>query len=234
MNKLNDESSATKKVPIRFSLDKATQYVSGILAPILIINFLREVHENIEYIIKHPLLATFFLLFFASIFLYNIFRHIDFDLLRKPNFKAMNLGYFKSLNKKKLFVAGGIIASFSAVVLIIIIYITVFVSGLYYVAIASAPNKSLATNEVLSINNFLAKNGITDLKARAYSSTATGSYWYMITIGGFHFSKRAANNTLNRAKQILGDRMRDDAYIYSTSNASPARKLRFYIKKLLT
>jgi predicted RNA binding protein YcfA (HicA-like mRNA interferase family) len=97
--------------------------------------------------------TSLFILAFAILFLYDLFRHAKFRSLKKSDHKTIDRGVFKDgTSRRKLLTYGGVLASFTALVLIITTYVLVFVAGLYYVAIASAPNKKLAVQEVVSIN----------------------------------------------------------------------------------
>ena len=125
-------------------------------------------------------------------------------------------------------IVGSLIASF----IVVYMYVQVFVKGIYFVAIASAPNKESAIVEIQSLNKYFSEHGY-ELRARAQASTATGSPWYMITIGNWHTSQKAAEETFEEAKKTLGSRMRSDAYIYSTETISPIRVIEGRIRLLL-
>jgi len=88
--------------------------------------------------------------------------------------------------------------------------------------------------EVQSLNDYFAATGYSDLEARAYASTASGSPWYMISIGSWHTSREEAENTFRRAKHALGPKMRKDAYIYSTKNISPVHMLIRYVRRFFS
>ncbi len=230
---LDSEDSKEQETSVKASFDKTVQWINNFLAPLLLLNYIIQVQKIVEYIFEYPCVASFFILIFASLFLYNIFRHVKFRSPKKADYKVIDRTVFKErIRRKKFMVCGGVLASLIAFILIITTYILVFVTGVYYVAIASAPDRERAVQEAASINKILDQRGLKDLRAKAYASTATGNHWYTITVGGFHFSREEAQKTLRRTLEALGGRMRDDAFVYSTASASPTRTIGVYFKKL--
>jgi len=110
--------------------------------------------------------------------------------------------------------------SSAALTLIALTYVQVFVVGIYYVVAASAPDRAAAASEVRSLESALQAREATGLQPRAHASTATGSPWYMTSLGGPHLTRAGAERTLEQARQTLGDRLRSDAYVYSTGGTA--------------
>jgi len=198
-----------------------------------------------------PLLTGFFALLFMLVFLYNVLRNVEIQLSGWTVWRLLwtrrEVGRSSAPDSaenqeaedarepqkgRSVLRWTAILGSLLALVLVGYVYTLVFVSGLHFVVIASAPNKESAVSEIQSLNRYFEENGYSQLEARAYASTASGSPWYMISIGGWHTSKKAAEATFREAKQALGPRMRPDAYIYSTENISPVRQIFRWIRRL--
>jgi hypothetical protein len=223
------KESTDKTGLLKSSIDKTVSWISTILAPVLLIKSLKDLQEIAEYLVENAVIGSIFIISFILILSYNILVHVNLKSKNKSSLQAnQESKYFKS---KKAFVYSGLALSAITVILLLCIYFMVFVNGLYFVNIKSAPTRELAVQEITSINKFLDQQGEKQLRAKAYASTATGSKWYMITIGGAHTSKDSAEQTFKKAKKILGWRMPSDARIYSTLSLS--RILRNYINNFI-
>jgi len=235
---------------LRSTFDRTTQGFGNLFAVLIIVTYAKDTQEAFEFVVKHPILAVTFVFLFIALFSYNLLRNLGIgltDWFRKgvtrakdepraelPPATSTELQESKArgpLRKLPLWRWAAAVASGVALVLVIYIYVAVFVTGIHYVSVASAPNKQTAAQEVQSLNQFFAAKGYTDLEAIAHASTASGSPWYMISIGGWHTSQEAAELTFRRAKEAMRTRMRPDAYIYSTNNISPRRVIIGWLRR---
>ncbi len=246
------EPSAERKHPLRDAFDRATRWFGNLLAPLVIIAYVKDLEETIDYLIERPLLTGSLALVFILVLLYNVLRTLNIQartwiwwrsvLARKAAPKQeMSVPPEKNAEKESVGRQRGrsvlrwaaILGSLVAMGLLVYVYVLVFVTGLHFVAVASAPDKASAIREIQSLNRFFKAQGYSNLEARTHASTATGSGWYMISIGGPHTSREAAEETFREAKRALGPKMRTDAYIYSTENASPLRVIRNWVRGIL-
>ncbi len=235
--------------PVRDAFDRATRWFGNLLAPLVIITYTKDAQQAFDYLIERPLLTGSFVLIFIVILLYNVLRTVNIQLSGWPRWRKRpsepqpptadtaeprpaDVPVTSSRGRTLLRVSA-IVGSLLALVLLVYAYVLVFVTGLHFVAIASAPDKASAIAEIQTLNRFFEDNGYSDLEARAHASTATGTGWYMISVGGPHTSRDAAETTFERAKKAMGMKMRTDAYIYSTKNASPTRVIRNWIRGIL-
>lgn len=249
---LNQSSSERQpKHAVRDAFDRATRWFGNLLAPLVIITFAKDAQQAFEYLIAHPALTGAFALIFAAIFAYNILRNLNIEFggwpwrrepstpreVRKssaPESSAVEATAEvreRSAGRLHLLRWVAVLGSLAALAVVIYVYVLVFVTGIYFVVVASAPDKKSAISEIQSLNRFFEANGY-DLKARAHASTATGNPWYMISIDGWHTSREAAEATFREAKRALGPRMRSDAYIYSTENISPIKVLTSKVRRI--
>ena len=246
------ESTTHRKHPFREALDRATRWFGNLLAPLVIITYVKDLGEAIDYLRQRPLLTGSFVLIFILVLLYNVLRTINIQfrtrvwwrawLARKgapepeeaiPSEDSPEQEAVKRLPWPTMLRWTAILGSFVAMGLLVYVYVLIFVTGIHFVAVASAPDKASAIREIQSLNRFFKAQGYSNLEARTYASTATGTGWYMISIGGPHTSRKAAEATFKEARQALGPRMRQDAYIYSTENASPLRVIRNWVRGIL-
>jgi len=245
------KSETTHKHALRDAFDRSTRWFGNLLAPLVIIAYARDAQQALDYLIERPLLIGTFALVFIIILAYNLLRTINIQFggwpwrwqsARKaaakngapvPSETNSTEEPVKGPRGRALLRWTAILGSLVALVLLVYVYVVVFVTGLHFVAVASAPDKASAIREIQSLNRFFKEEGYTDLEARTHASTATGIGWYMISIGGPHTSQEAAEATFRRAKQALGPRMRSDSYIYSTENTSPVRVMRNWVRGIL-
>ena len=232
-----DESTPGRDVGgwrvVTSSIDKTLKVLWYICTPLVLIRFLQDRTEEVEFIMENPLISLLFLLICAIIFLYFILNNVDIRSLRAMSLKRLRLPSVKKRSwRHPILVTVGVLASFAALTLIVIAYVSVYITGLHWVVVASAANEQLAAQEVSSINEYLNRQGEWELRARAYASTATGSNWYMITIGKYHFTQEEAEKTFEEARDVLGKRMREDAYIYSTATVSPFDQVMLYFRRM--
>jgi hypothetical protein len=237
--------------PVRAAFDRVTRWFGNLLAPLVIITYARDAQEAFDYLIERPLLTGSFALIFILVLAYNVLRTMDLQLgtwmwwrrradsgaessAASSDHQERRAAYVPQTKGRTRTVLRwtAILGSLLALVLVVYAYVSVFVTGLHYVAVASAPDKASATREIRSLNRFFQETGHVELEARAHGSTASGTGWYMISVGGPHRSRGAAEATFRKAKQVMGPRMRPDAYIYSTEHASPTRVIRNRIRGL--
>lgn len=241
------------KGSLRAAFDRTTRWFANLLAPLIVLTYAKDVQQAFDYLVERPVLASAFALLFLLVFSYNIAvsmrsrpREIAPQAAQSTEQRPIE-GHAPELRSDDTTTAasaarrgqallrwGAIIGSLAALILVAYVYVLVFVTGIYYVAVASAPDRPSAMREVQYLNQFLEAKGYDDLVARAHPSTATGNPWYMISIGGWHASKEAAQETLEKAKAALGAKMRSDAYIYSTENISPVRVLMIRMRRLFS
>jgi hypothetical protein len=249
-----DTTKTKRKHPVLEAFDRTIRWFGNLLAPVIIIATLKDIEETIAFFLNHSAEALVFAFFFLSIFAYNIVRSLDIQLggwqhiasrfkrlwskedatppevAPEPPSPAAPPAPTKRRGRRLLMwaaIVGSLIASF----IVVYMYVQVFVTGIYFVAIASTLNKEGAVAEIHRFNQKFSKHGY-DLRARAYASTASGSPWYMITAGSWHTSRAAAEKTFEEAKKALGSDMPPDAYIYSTDNVSPIRVIEGRIRRL--
>lgn len=210
------------------AFSKSIRCMSNMLAPLVIVTYFREVRESFEFIANHGHLAAWGLLLFFCVFAYSLFQQLGVGrLLSTLGLRRQTAAIPPQRQKRRLFwTAVGLVSALSGLALVLAMYLTVYVSGLHYAVIASAPSKHSAIQEITRINQLLTARGSSSLRARAHESTKTGNPWYMISIGGFHTSSDSARDTLRQARRALGDELRQDAFIYSTSSASFTRQLK--------
>jgi hypothetical protein len=248
----SEDSKDAPNHPFRDAFDRTTRWFGNLLAPLVIVTYAKEAQQAIDYILDHLLLASVFSAIFVGIFAYNIFGTLKLqfggrfawrradnegvetkaELPKQQAVQTIDPAKGK-YDRSALLRWTAIVASSIALLIMAYAYVAVFVTGLHYVAIASAPNKESAIREVQSLNDYFDNHGYPDLKARTHASTGSGSPWYMISIGGWHTSEEAAKKNFQRAKKALGAKMRSDAYIYSTENISPIRMLGRYTREFV-
>jgi hypothetical protein len=252
----SQEPEGRQKHPLIHAFDRATRWFGNLLAPLVIITYAKDAGDAFNYLIERPLLTGSFILVFIIVLAYNVLRTANIQLrgrVRRTQVSAPKTvkptrdqveetvstpevetpdAPARSRGRSVLrWVA--IVGSLVALALLTYAYVLVFVTGLYFVAVASAPDKASAIREIQSLNQIFEQKGRSDLEARAHASTAAGTGWYMISIGGPHTSREAAEQTFRDAKEVMGPKMRSDAYIYSTENASPTRVIRNWIRGIL-
>jgi hypothetical protein len=238
-NKKSEKEHKSFKPP----LEKAIQTINIILAPLLIFSYLRDVDDNISFIVENPMISAIFIIFFATLFIANISHHfksskINIKRIRLPKInleiKEFNLNKIKTFFKfkifrKKFFVTLTIFTSVVALILVSITFVTVYITGVHYAQIASFKTEKAAVDELLSINKLLAQKGEKDLRARAYA-VKNG---YIVTVGQFHFTRASAQAVLDKVKLLLPRRIRNDTKIYTPPNISLIRRLKLLINKIL-
>jgi len=250
------ESEGQKKGVLIHAVDSATRWFGNLLAPLVIIPYARDAEEAFHYLMERPLVASFFIFGFMLILTYNVLRTANIQIrgrvgrIRAPAPKTVTTPQERveettsakdvetpdALTEPRArsvvrWVA--IVGSLAALAVLAYAYVLVFVTGLHFVAVGSAPDKASAIREIQSLNQFFEQKGRSDLEARAHASTASGSEWYMISVGGPHISREAAEETFREAREVMGPKMRSDAYIYSTENASPTQVIRNWIRGIL-
>jgi len=164
---------------------------------------------KIDFTDSH-VIATLSLFVFVVLFTINLFnlRKFRIPLPRIP------IPRIPKFSRKGIFVAVGAFVTITALIMILFVFTSVYVTGVYYVIISSERNKQAAISEVQKINKLLidiGENGL-GLEARAYPS-GEGNPWHAITVGGAHFSKKSAEQTLKRARLLLRDHVHTDAWI---------------------
>jgi hypothetical protein len=252
----SQESEAQTKNPLIHAVDRATRWFGNLLAPLVIITYARDAEDAFNYLMERPLLTGSFIFVFILVLAYNVLRTANIQFrgrVRKTEVSApktfttpqqqgeetLSTQDVKTRDApaeprgRSVLRWVAIVGSLVALVLLTYAYVLVFVTGLHFVAVASAPDKASAIREVQSLNQFFEQKGRSDLEARAHASTSSGSQWYMISIGGPHTSREEAEKTFREAKEVMGPKMRSDAYIYSTENASPTRVMRNWIRGIL-
>ncbi len=233
-----ETTKAKRKHPVWESFDRTIRLIGNLLAPVVIIATLKDMQETVEFLLNHIGTTIVFAFLFLSIFAYNVVRSVDIQL---GGWKHIKSRFKKPWGKedstpaevvpeptppapskrrgRRLLMWAAIVGSLIASFIVVYLYVQIFVTGVYLVNIASAPNKESAVAEIQSLNRYFSEHGY-DLRARAYASTLNDNPWYMITVGSWHISRAAAEKTFEEAKKALGPRMRKDAYIYSTKRAS--------------
>ena len=73
-------------------------------------------------------------------------------------------------------------------------------NGLYYPIIASI-DKDIVTEEVAKMNDYILEKGYDDLKLSVYCKK--GQEVCSVVPGGVHFSKESANETIEKAKELI-------------------------------
>ena len=243
--------NATKN-PVAHAFDRTTRWFGNILAPVVIITYARDVEDALNYIMERPLITSLLIIFFIIVLLYNTWGmgRIQFSIRgRKTDDSATDLAEgsadqtieppqdrkrgrgFGRPQLRSVLRWAAMLGSLVAVGLLTYAYVLVFVTGLYFVAVASAPDKASAIREIQSLNRYFEEKGRSDLEARAHASS--GNDWYMISIGGPHTSREDAQETFREARKVMGPKMRSDAYIYTTENVSPTRVMRNWIRGLI-
>jgi hypothetical protein len=254
VNKGHDESQKSKDGLTKAfgeAFDRATRWFGNLLAPLIIIAYAKDVQQAFDFVVARPALTAIFALIFVAVFAYNILKTLKIQLIRDKKIRTSQSNQHnsrietkseftvtekisRSRSPQRYYRMWGWLAIFGSLVALILmayIYVMVFVNGLFYVVIASAPSEQSAIGEIQALNRFFELSGYSDLEARAHASTASGSPWYMISIGGWHASKEPAEATFRRAKEAMGPRMRSDTYIYSTKDISPKRVIIGWVKK---
>lgn len=236
------ESQGKPRHALGGAFDNATRWFANLLAPLVIVTYAKEAQQTVEYVIAHPIITGISAFAFIGVLGYNVFRNVEIELdwrgWRRPRPPQQTAARFpqperpvsdrekrskRSWGGRALLRWAMAIASVAALALVSYMYFTVFVTGIYFADLASAPDKGSALREVQTLNQFFAAQGYSDLEARAQASTATGNPSYMITIGSWYTSREAAEAALRRAKRALGPKKYQDAYIYSTKNISLTR-----------
>jgi hypothetical protein len=221
-------------------------FFSKILALLFPFTIIKELHEAFDYIRNNLFLSVisgfcFFVLFLWQIFMLikknETYFNVDFEKIRKLrttilSFRLKKLAKFPKLDFKKVFGTVAVLSSITSIVLIIVFAYLISSKDAYYVVIASQPNERSAVKYIERLNETFEKRGIRGFEARAYASGG-GNAWYMISLNTSYFSKVAAEQALQQAKENFGELIPNDAYIYTSSKVPIIRKFLSIIYSML-
>ncbi|MGD8553693.1 MAG: hypothetical protein PVG02_08530, partial [Anaerolineales bacterium] len=203
------------------AFDRTIRWFGNLLAPVVIIATLKDIEETMTFLLNHSGKALVFAFLFLSVLVYNVVRSLDIQLGGWQHTKSCFKWSWRKEDAtpvemvpeppspappapskrrgRRLLMWAAIVGSLIASFIVVYLYVQVFVTGIYFVAIASTLNKEGAVAEIHRFNQKFSKHGY-DLRTRAYASTASGSPWYMITAGSWHTSRAAAEETFEETK----------------------------------
>ncbi len=213
------------------AFEKTIKHLILILTPILILSYVKDFHENLDYIRNNPIIALILVSVIVTIYISNI--SIQLKNQKKYLLLCTQQGtYAVSVNKsfrvRKLLLRTGLFLSVIIILISMALLIISYTTNAHYVVIASEPNKESAEARISYMNMFIEKNDIDGLKVYAYPSTGSNN-WFMITINRSHSTKKAAEKTMQKAKKELGKKIPTDAYIYTSDKVSIVAKLKNYL-----
>lgn len=107
-----------------------------------------------------------------------------------------------------------VLASFAAIAICCFWIVAAATSGVHFVVMQSQPDRAAAQASVVRINDSISDRQLGWIRAHYYSSAADNP-WFSIVLGGPHFSRTSAEETLDTARQKLPGYTADDAYIRS-------------------
>jgi hypothetical protein len=111
-----------------------------------------------------------------------------------------------------LLVVGSLVTALALGVVVFLLYVSL--TGIHYVQIESASSYEQAVRRAAEINRALESSGETSLRAKAHHPREVNPYC-AIMVGGPHFSRSAAEETLRRLRSIPNFYVRPDAIVWS-------------------
>ena len=206
------------------AFDRTTHSLNYIAVPVTIVSFFKDWKEVMAFVAQNSLLAFFFLIAFLIIFLRFVVCELEIKLpVYKREIKSADDHEEKRGASKTFFQKAALLFTFFALGIVLFISITVYITGVHFVIVESSDEKQRAISRASEMNKLFKDAGEKDLVVTVNDPVGDNPY-FALTIGGPHFSRKSAEETLSRARQVLGKNIRSDAWIQSHSINSLIKK----------
>ena len=229
-----EESSSFKISGWKATFGDVSETLSHILAPLIIFTYLRDSHDNVDYVFQHPRISIAFSVLVGCLFLATVMRRCRGRVPTRATEESSQRDSASTVSEppaqgRRIVLVLAMTMSAIAVVLLVGTCLLVFSRGVYYPVIASVLGHDAAVREVLNVNEILKQEKAEALRARAYKSAGSG--WYMIALAGPHLTEQSAKRTLEEGRAVLGRYVGPDAWVYNTTKWSLRRRVRWVLQK---